>query len=182
MVAQSPFRVRSAALRRSAFSLEKASLRSSAPQRVEVRRVGRQEQHGCAGSLNGPAGFMSFVGRQVIQDDGVARAQRWAEDLLDIGLEGLCGHGSVEQHGCGQACETEACHKGCGLPMPMRHTRAQALATRGTTPQSGHLGTGAGFIDEHQAQGIEIRLAVKPGCASRGDIRPILFGGVRGFF
>jgi hypothetical protein len=49
-------------------------------------------------------------------------------------------------------------------------------------PQASHLGGGSGFIDEDQAFGIEIRLAVEPGLPPRGDVGPFLLAGVCCFF
>ena len=57
-----------------------------------------------------------------------------------------------------------------------------ALAAPGPAPQVGNLGRGAGLIDEDELLGIEIGLSVEPGLAADGDIRPLLLGGVRGFF
>ena len=57
-----------------------------------------------------------------------------------------------------------------------------ALAALGSAPQAGHLGRGAGLVDEDEPLGIEIGLGVEPGLAAKGDIRPLLLGGVRGFF
>ena len=48
--------------------------------------------------------------------------------------------------------------------------------------QAGHLGGGAGFVDEDQPGWIEIGLAFEPSQASASDVRAILLGGVRGFF
>ena len=102
MAAHSPSRVRSATLRKSAFSLEKAFLRSSAPQRIEVWRVGRQEQQGRPCGLDSLAGLATLMRSQVVQDDGVAGAQGWTENLVDIDLESLRGHRPIEKHGRGQ--------------------------------------------------------------------------------
>ena len=52
----------------------------------------------------------------------------------------------------------------------------------GPAPQAGHLGRGAGLVDEDQLLGIEIGLGVEPGLAAEDHIRPLLLGGVRGFF
>ncbi len=57
-----------------------------------------------------------------------------------------------------------------------------ALAALGSAPQAGHLGRGAGLVDEDQLLGIKIGLGVAPGMAASDDIRPLLLGGVRGFF
>jgi len=57
-----------------------------------------------------------------------------------------------------------------------------ALATPGPAPQAGHLGRGAGLVDEDELLGIKIGLGVEPELAADDDIRPLLLGGVRGFF
>ena len=56
------------------------------------------------------------------------------------------------------------------------------LAAPGPAPQAGHLGRSAGLVDKDQAGGIETGLGVEPGLAADGDVRPLLLGGVRGFF
>ena len=57
-----------------------------------------------------------------------------------------------------------------------------ALTALGPASQAGHLGRGAGLIDEDELLGIEVGLGVEPGLAAESDIRPLLLGGVRGFF
>ncbi len=56
------------------------------------------------------------------------------------------------------------------------------LTALGSAPQTGHLGRSAGLVDEDELFGIKIGLGVEPGLAAEGDIRPLLFGGVRRFF
>ncbi len=56
------------------------------------------------------------------------------------------------------------------------------LTALGAAPQTGHLGRGAGLVDEDELLGIEIGLGVEPDLAAQRHIRPLLFGGVRGFF
>src|SRR3954470_16870730 len=79
-----PLTVRSAAFRRSAFSLEKAFSIW-----IEVGTVGRQEQQLGAGRLDGLAHRMALVARQVIDDDDVARRERRHEDLSHALQEAL---------------------------------------------------------------------------------------------
>ena len=38
------------------------------------------------------------------------------------------------------------------------------------------------FVDEHQPLGVEVGLGVEPSLTRGQDVRPILLGGVRGFF
>ena len=66
--------------------------------------------------------------------------------------------------------------------MAVGNRRPAALAALGSAPQTGHLGRGAGLIDEDELLGIKIGLGVEPGLAAGDDIRPLLLGGVRGFF
>ena len=56
-----------------------------------------------------------------------------------------------------------------------------ALAAPGPAPQAGHLGRGAGLIDEDEFLGIEVGLVVELGLAAGDYIRPLLLGGMRGF-
>ena len=64
----------------------------------------------------------------------------------------------------------------------MGHRGAAARTAPGATIAPGHLGRGAGLIDEHQALGIEIGLRLEPGLPAAGDVRPLLLAGVCGFF
>jgi hypothetical protein len=45
-----------------------------------------------------------------------------------------------------------------------------------------HLGRGPRLIDEDQPFGLKIDLGVEPGLSPPKNVRPLLFGGVRGFF
>src|SRR5687768_601792 len=56
--------------------------------RVEVRRIGRQEEEAAAGRLNGGAGVLALVRAQVVQDDDLACSQTGSENLLGVGGEG----------------------------------------------------------------------------------------------
>jgi len=52
----------------------------------------------------------------------------------------------------------------------------------GSASQAGHLGRGAGLIDEDELLGIKLGQGLEPGLAAGDDIRPLSLGGVRGFF
>jgi hypothetical protein len=45
-----------------------------------------------------------------------------------------------------------------------------------------HIRRGPGFIDEHEALGIEVELTFEPILPSLHDVRALLLGGVRGLF
>jgi len=60
---------------------------------------------------------------------------------------------------------------------------ADHAATAVSPPaQPRHVGRGAGFIDEDQPCRIESGLIFPPRRARRGDVRPLLLGGVHDFF
>jgi len=63
-----------------------------------------------------------------------------------------------------------------------RYFGQQAPATRGATVEPGHLGAGAGLVDEHELIGIDEGLRRPPDTAPSGDIWPILLGGAKCLF
>jgi hypothetical protein len=164
------------------LSLAKASVRGSAPNRVEVGRVGRQVEQPGASRFDGGADRWAPVRGQVIHDHDIAAMQTGYQHLFDIGEEGDAGHRPVEHHRRGHALQTQRSGEGGGLPVPVRDGRPAALpALRPATP-AGHFGRGAGFVDEDQMLWIEIRLGVEPSLPPRGDVGPPPLAGVRGFF
>ena len=68
------------------------------------------------------------------------------------------------------------------LPVAMGHRRPTALTARRPAIAPGHLGRGPGLVDEDELLGVETGLGVDPELAAGNDIRPLLLGGVRGFF
>ena len=66
--------------------------------------------------------------------------------------------------------------------MPMGHSSPATLATFGPAAQPGHLGRGAGLVDEYETLRVEVRLRFEPGFAPSGDVGPFLLRRVRCFF
>jgi hypothetical protein len=60
----------------------------------------------------------------------------------------------------------------CPTTLPARRTAAQAR----------HFRARSGLVDEDEAFRIKVGLCREPGFTPSSDVRPILFGGVRGFF
>jgi len=58
------------------------------------------------------------------------------------------------------------------------HADPQALAARAAPMAARHVGRGPGFVDEDEAVGVEVELAVEPRLAVRQDVGPILLAGV----
>ena len=66
--------------------------------------------------------------------------------------------------------------------MAVGHADAQAFAAAATAMRAGHLGRGPGLVDEDEAVGVEIDLAVEPRLAPLQDVGAILLAGVRSLF
>jgi len=91
-------------------------------------------------------------------------------------------HGAVEHHGGSHAAQPQSTDKGSGLPMAVRDGGAAALAALRAAVAPGHLGRGAGLVDEHQSFRIEARLCLQPNLTLARDVRSLLLAGVCGFF
>ena len=66
--------------------------------------------------------------------------------------------------------------------MAMGDGRPAPLTASGPAAQAGHLGRGPGLVDKDELLGVEIGLGLEPGQPAGGNVRPLLFGGMRGFF
>ena len=102
--------------------------------------------------------------------------------MLDIGTEDRAVHRPVDDEGGGHRIAAQAGQKGGGLPMAMRHPADQPLASPGPPALAGHVGGGAGLVEENQPCRIKPGLPLFPQLARRGHVRPLLLGGAHGFF
>jgi hypothetical protein len=66
--------------------------------------------------------------------------------------------------------------------MAMGYWGSAPLAAWCPPASAGHLGRGAGLVDEDQTLRFQIRLRLEPGPAPAQDVSALLFAGVRGFF
>lgn len=66
--------------------------------------------------------------------------------------------------------------------MAVREAHTQTLALRAAVMAAGHVGGGPRLVDEDQALGVEIELAVEPALTLPQDIGSVLFDRVRGLF
>lgn len=169
--------VRSEALRRWAFSFEKAfSIGLKSGQKA------REEAQGSDGGFDGLADVGCLVARQVVHDDDVAWLKLGGENLLHVGDEGLAVDGAVDDHGCHLAGVALTRDERCGLPVPMGNAGAQTLAPGRPSVPPRHAGGRSGLVDEHQAVGIKVELALEPGPVPAQDVGPVFLGRVEGLF
>ena len=66
--------------------------------------------------------------------------------------------------------------------MSMRDAGAQPLPARAAPMRAGHVRRGPGLVNENQALGIKVELALEPVLPPLQDVGPILLTRVRGLF
>ena len=79
----------------------------------------------------------------------------------------------------------QARHEGLGQPVAERRLGVQALAPSAAPAQPGHLGRGAGLIDEDQPVRLLAQPRLAPGApvlARLADVGALLFAGPQRFF
>lgn len=92
---------------------------------------------------------------------------------------------SMLQSVCRSGHDHRACfavRQGGGLAMTMREAYPQPLAPGATAMTACHVGRGSRFINEHEALGFEIDLAVEPALALPQDVGAVLLDRVHGLF
>ena len=88
--------------------------------RIEVRRVRRQEPQPRPGLADRSADGLALVAAEVVEDDEVAGPERRHQVLLDLGLEGALVDRPVEHARCAQPVPTQASQQGQSAPAAMR--------------------------------------------------------------
>src|SRR3546814_10951758 len=74
------------------FSQDGLEFREGVFDRIVVGTIWRKEQHARAACFDCLAGSHGFVSWQIVEDDAVARTQRWRQTLLGIGGEPFPPH------------------------------------------------------------------------------------------
>ena len=150
--------------------------------RIEIGTVRWQVAN--AGSLSRNEFFdvLDLVGREVVEDDGVARAQLRTEHMLKIGGEDIGIDGAFDQERGLDPFMTQGGDKGGGLPMTVRDGAGTTLSHKAASVTAGHLGIEARLVDKDQPSGVPVRLALPPTRSGRLNVGPILLGGARRFF
>lgn len=71
--------------------------------RIEVWRVGRQEQEPCAAFLEHGGSFWAFMAGEIVEDHDIAALERGRELCFDPCLEEVAVHGLINDPWRGQA-------------------------------------------------------------------------------
>ena len=98
--------------------------------RIEVRRVWREEPEPGAGRLDHVSDGCRLVRAEVVHDDDVTWFEDGDELSLDIGMEASAVDRSVEDAGCGEPVAAQRPDKDERAPVAMRGEAAQAFALR----------------------------------------------------
>ena len=104
------------------------------------------------------------MGRQIVQDDDVARLEGWSQLSLDLSFKNAPVHRRVKDEGGGQGVASQAGDEGLRLPMSERGFRKQPLPLQATAAQARHLGGRSGLVQEDQP----VRLKPHPRLTRRG--------------
>ena len=88
--------------------------------RIEVGTIGWQEDEPGARGTDGPSDSVALVGAKIVHDDNVAGAERWHQQLLDIGTEALTVDRPVDDAGRRDPVVSECREEGHRAPMAVR--------------------------------------------------------------
>lgn len=164
------------------FAQERLELCEGILDGVEVRTVGRKVLELSSCHRDELANARALVAREIVHDNDIAGAQFWAEDLLDIGLEGLTVDGAVEYEGRDEASQGQCTDERCRLPMAMGHPNPEPLAPRAPAVAARHVGGSPGLVDKHQTLRREIELSLEPVPAASQDVGTVLLRSMGGLF
>jgi len=125
------------------------------------------------------------MGRQIVQNDDVARLEGRSQLSLDVSFENEPVHRRVNDEGGDQGVTSQAGDEGLCLPMSERGFRKEPLALGATAAQARHLGRRSGLVQEDHPVWLKPhdRMARRgPFLARLLDVGAILFARPQSFF
>ena len=149
---------------------------------IQVGRVRRQIPQACACGGDGLLHARHFVAGQVIRNNDVTRLQRRAEQCLHIHEERFAVPRAVQDHRRGDGIHAQACDKGGGVPVSVRHRSEAARPFGGPASGAGHLRADPRFIQEDQRRHIKRGLVGLPLGSCRLHVVAFLLAGAQRFF
>jgi hypothetical protein len=114
-------------------------------------------------TFDGSSGADAVMGVEVVGDDDLARSQRRREDVADVALEALSGHGPVEAEGWAEAGAGQRGDDGPVLPLVAGGRRVRPLAARGPRVGRRVAEVAAGLIQPDPGGRIDQRRLLAPG-------------------
>ena len=149
---------------------------------IEIRAIGRQKPEAGACGVDCGADGAGLVTAEIVHDDDIAGAERGHQLLADIGEEALAIDRPIEDTGRGEAVAAQGGEERHGAPMTVRCETTQALPLRPPASEWRHVGLDPGFVNEHEAVGVEPALPGLPALAPAGDVPSPLFKSEQCFF
>ena len=130
--------------------------------RIEVWRVGRQEEEPGAFSLQTLGSSGAFMDGEIVENNNVASRQGWGKLGFDPCVEAGPVDCLVDHPWRGQLAAAQASDEGLCSPMAERRIGGQPLAAKGTPAKPNHFGGDGGLVDKDEA----VRLKPHPGLAA----------------
>jgi hypothetical protein len=150
--------------------------------RVEIRRVGWQEQQSGTRVADHVPDAVALVAVEVVHDDDVAWLQCGYKDLRDIGFEAQAIDGTVNDTGRCQTITPQRSKECQCFPMPMWQLGLEWQTAFAPASEPRHVGLDPCLVDEDQTRRINPALILLPPVSPPGDIRPVLLAWQNGFF
>jgi len=122
------------------------------------------------------------VARQVVHDDDIAGSKLWQQHLGDIGFEPVAVDRSIQHHRRNHAGHAQSRNQRGGLAVAVGEAHPQPLAFLAAAMAAGHVGGRPRLVDEDQALGLQIELAVEPVVPLLQDVGTVLLDGMASLF
>lgn len=164
------------------FAQEELELGEDLLDRIEVRRVGREEQQPCSDRTDRLADGSTLVTAEVVHVDDVAGIERWHEELHDPGGEALTIDWSVEHARRIDPVVPQGGHEGQRTPFAERGAGDELVTAWRPAPDRRHIRLGPGLVDEDEAARIKPALIFLPLLSPPRDPGPHLLDGEQRFF
>ena len=125
---------------------------------------------------------ITFVACEIVHDDDITRFEGGNENLFNIGLEACPIDGAIKDKGSRQLVAAKGGKEGRCFPVAMRQLGVERLASWAPAMGARHVGFCPSLVDKDKTAWFNPGLVFLPPSASSGDVRPVLLGGVNGFF
>src|SRR5271157_4481028 len=164
------------------FSAPMLELGEDLLDRVQVRRIFRQEEKLRSGLSDGAAHSLAAMTAEIVHDNDFAGIERRNQALPDPGEKDRAVDRAVEETRRCDAIVAQRRYEGHGFPALEGRLADHSAAARSPASKRRHVGLGPGFINENQALGIDAVLIGAPLLAPALNVFAILFLGGCGFF
>lgn len=98
--------------------------------RIEIRRISRQEQEPCAAFGERVSGALAFVRIEIVEDHDIAFVQNWRQLRFDISVEGGAIHSAVDDPRRNKAIAPKPRDKSLRMPFAKWRLPLQAFTAR----------------------------------------------------